>query len=261
MMKPFLLQRFELDETWHKDFISDPDWMAKHRIMESLIPQGVQTILDVGCGNGVQAKLLSSSYKVVGMDASETALRQAAISSVRGLSHRLPFATKSFDLVWSSQMLEHLPNHTLKLTIEEMQRVAREWIILSVPYKENLHFRQCRCHNCHRTFHVYGHLQRFDLTRLRHIMQPFLLQSWAFCGAEAKQYHSVLLFLKQNLGREWFSLPDASPICPYCGHAEQEIWHGNRIARWCDRVNQLYVQSRFAPSITPFWIVTLWRAP
>ncbi|MBU1982849.1 class I SAM-dependent methyltransferase, partial [bacterium] len=43
----------------------------------------------------------------------------------------IPFADKSFDLVFSSQVLEHLPNPEGPLA--EYRRVTSKWLLLSVP--------------------------------------------------------------------------------------------------------------------------------
>lgn len=45
----------------------------------------------------------------------------------------IPFASKSFDIVYGFEVLEHLPFVVLDACILEMKRVARERIILSVP--------------------------------------------------------------------------------------------------------------------------------
>jgi SAM-dependent methyltransferase len=254
-----LHQRFEQDEVWDQGYDDDPEWMGKHRIMEAMMPRDVRSILDVGCGNGAQAELLSQSYSVTGIDGSATALRRVRVPCIRSRAQALPVASRSFDVVWSSQLLEHLPDDALAWTVAEMQRVARSWLLISVPHRENLRFRRCRCHACGELFHIYGHLQSFDQAKLRRLMKPARLHAWSFCGPSAQVYVPVLLWFRQALGRKWFSYPPASPVCPYCGHLEREVWEGNRIARWCDGLNECHLSYR--RSLQTRWMVTLWKPP
>lgn len=254
------LNRFELHQAWEREYESDPAWMIKHRIMEAMLPNNIRSVLDVGCGNGAQARLLANKYSIVALDASQTALHYAPSPRLRAWSQNLPFASDSFDVLWSSEMLEHLPDELLNLAVVEMKRVVRDWILISVPYREPLRYRLCRCHHCQFEFHVYGHLQTFDLPKLKRLFAPFTLKAWSVCGEANKNYHPGLLFIRQKFGRRWFSLPSAFPICPACGHKEQEIWYGNRLSYWCDRANELY-QSIFTVDTQPYWVITLWQNP
>lgn len=251
------LQRFEQAEVWQQGYEDNPEWVAKHRIMEAMLPRGAKNILDVGCGNGSQGRLLSRHYSVTGIDRSEMALRQTGFTCLQAWSQTLPVAAKSFDAVWASQLLEHLPDSLLVQTVTDMKRTARHWLMVSVPYRENLRFRQCQCHSCRQSFHIYGHVQSFSLAKLQHLLEPCTLQSWAFCGPCDMAYYPVLLWIRQLLGKKWFSYPPAYPICPHCGHLEKEVWYGNRIARFCDRLNTKFRRSR--EPIGARWLISLWR--
>lgn len=45
-----------------------------------------------------------------------------------------PFAQESFDLVLTLDVLEHLPSSKRRLFLEELDRLARRWIILGAPF-------------------------------------------------------------------------------------------------------------------------------
>jgi SAM-dependent methyltransferase len=257
---PSHLARFEQTQVWQNGYEDDPAWREKHRVMEAMLPEEVRSVLDLGCGEGSQALLLASTYRVVGADASGAALRRVTVPSVRAWSQSLPFASQSFDVVWASELLEHLPDEALAPTVAEMQRVAGSWLMISVPFREHLRLRQSRCTTCGGRFHIYGHVQRFDVSRLRREMDPYSLRSWAFCGPPEKRYHPVLLRIRQLLGGKWFCYPPAHPVCPHCGSSEQDVGHGNRIARWCDRLDQS-LQTSSVGLARPRWLVTLWEGP
>ncbi len=91
------------------------------------------TVLDVGCGTGFATEgLLEHVDEVYGIDQSEHQLEKAyakfgkrapPVHFHRGDAERLPFATDTFDVVWSSGSIEYWPNPILAL--REFRRVLK----------------------------------------------------------------------------------------------------------------------------------------
>ncbi len=120
------------------------------RIVQLVVSTGAQNILDAGCGEGFTiqklraAKTLEQS-EIAGIDFSAAALawNQGQQSNLLPAEkhtpltqadvHRLPFPDNSFDLVYSLEVLEHLPDSSLGL--QEMTRVSRDYVLLSVPHE------------------------------------------------------------------------------------------------------------------------------
>jgi 2-polyprenyl-3-methyl-5-hydroxy-6-metoxy-1,4-benzoquinol methylase len=98
-------------------------------------------VLDVGCGEGVVTGWLAETLPaaaVEGVDAGRAALaefrrRNPALTVREGDVYDLPHADASFDLVVSTEMLEHLerPQQALR----EMARVSGGWMVLTVPHE------------------------------------------------------------------------------------------------------------------------------
>ncbi|MEM3432907.1 MAG: class I SAM-dependent methyltransferase [Candidatus Methanomethyliaceae archaeon] len=181
-----LCSRFEQPEIWDIDLMSNAFYGEKFRLMRAMIPAGIRSVTDIGCRNAVQTNALATTYQVVGADRSLEALKRAGARGGRTQvvccsAESLPFPNQSFDLVFSSQLLEHLPSGALQKAIGEMKRVARSWILLSAPFRENLRAQWSYCNRCRRPFHIYGHLQRFDLRRLRGLLRGWEL-CWVHCG-------------------------------------------------------------------------------
>jgi 2-polyprenyl-3-methyl-5-hydroxy-6-metoxy-1,4-benzoquinol methylase len=100
-----------------------------------------QSLLDVGCGEGVLTHRWAQQLgdkRVVGIDLDDPAIhaewarRAAPNLEFRVMkAERLPFADAEFDLATAIEVLEHVPDpgHTL----EEMARVARRHLLVSVP--------------------------------------------------------------------------------------------------------------------------------
>ena len=100
---------------------------------------GAQNVLDVGCGEGIVYRAMRErgyNGAWTGFDFSEEAVRFARQASPeanwrQASAHEIPFPDKSFDLIFSSQVFEHLPNPAKPL--EECARMAQKWMLLSVP--------------------------------------------------------------------------------------------------------------------------------
>lgn len=97
-------------------------------------------ILDLGCGNGISARLLNQAgFDVVGTDISPLFLEDARAWENPKLRYRicdvmeLPFESESFDVICSNELIEHLPDVQTALT--EMVRVVGNGgrIVLSGP--------------------------------------------------------------------------------------------------------------------------------
>jgi 2-polyprenyl-3-methyl-5-hydroxy-6-metoxy-1,4-benzoquinol methylase len=101
-----------------------------------------QSILDVGCGEGVLTSRWADRVgggRIVGIDLDDQELRaewerrrRANLEfRVADVAAPLPFADGEFDLVAAIELLEHVPEP--EATLAEMTRVARRWLLVSVP--------------------------------------------------------------------------------------------------------------------------------
>jgi len=91
-----------------------------HYIYES------DSILDVGCGTGLMLSRLKAKKKT-GIDASAKLLTQTkreGIKLMRGDAEKLPFRNRTFDVVYSVNLLEHT-GHPERV-ISEAERVLKE---------------------------------------------------------------------------------------------------------------------------------------
>ena len=100
-----------------------------------------ESVLDVGCGEGVLTVQWADRLgdgRVVGIDLDDPKLRAEWEMRVRpNLEFRpeeatsLSFADDEFDMATAIEVLEHVPEP--EATVAEMARVARRWLLVSVP--------------------------------------------------------------------------------------------------------------------------------
>jgi len=90
-----------------------------------------------------------------------------------GYIESVPFSKNFFDVVVVSELLEHLSNDSLSLAILEIKRILKPGGILigSVPARETLDNLNVFCPNCGSHFHVWGHQQSFDISRMKAVLK------------------------------------------------------------------------------------------
>ncbi len=135
------------DQIWEKRFASPfPIRRYAHTTQYEAILAHVkagESVLDSGCGEGVIPIMLAKrGIASTGSDLSrpniEHANQLAKSQGVESLTtfleadaERLPFADRSFDVVISSHVLEHLPD--FDQGFRELCRVARKRVIVALP--------------------------------------------------------------------------------------------------------------------------------
>jgi 2-polyprenyl-3-methyl-5-hydroxy-6-metoxy-1,4-benzoquinol methylase len=99
------------------------------------------SILDVGCGEGVLTEQWADKLgggRIVGIDLDDPKLKAEWDKRQRAnLEYRvedatnLSFADDEFDMAAAIEVLEHVPDP--ERTVAEMARVAKTWLLVSVP--------------------------------------------------------------------------------------------------------------------------------
>lgn len=119
--------------------LSVPDLRLRRDFLSSEVC-GVDRALDLGCGAGAFTAILAATCaSVVGVDVAEAALRRAR-EAHPGLDFRLapldgdlPLADSSFDVVWASEVIEHVSDTARWLS--EVRRVLapRGRLLVTTP--------------------------------------------------------------------------------------------------------------------------------
>jgi ubiquinone/menaquinone biosynthesis C-methylase UbiE len=215
------MEYYEIEDFWN----GEPSEIDLERIKKvtELIPPDVTSILDAGCGNGIFVNYLishtSKFSRVHAVDRSNTALKFVKVEKTHASIERLPFRDNEFDLVTCLEVIEHLPKTIYKKSLNELTRVSRKYVIISVPYKQNLEIGQISCPSCCTKFNPDLHLHSFDTVKLKNILNEY--------GFKCKKIEPICRrerYLIISAFIEWSSKYKANNnawkfdiVCPVCG--------------------------------------------
>lgn len=104
------------------------------------------TVLDVGCARGDGCLYFKSQRKnPQGCDVATAAVQatkklgfQAEVASAT----KLPYADRTFDMVFSSDVVEHIEEDDIPHAVGEMLRVSKEWVALQIATRKTKHASQ-----------------------------------------------------------------------------------------------------------------------
>lgn len=91
-------------------------------------------VLEVGCGRGYLAELMSKNNDVTACDIvipKKVLAKKSKVNYVKGNVQNLPFKDSSFDYVVCTHTLEHVQD--LAGAIKELHRIAKDGVIIVVP--------------------------------------------------------------------------------------------------------------------------------
>jgi ubiquinone/menaquinone biosynthesis C-methylase UbiE len=221
-MNSFEKEYYEHEGFWEGDMLHDENNAKRIRETSAMIPASVKSLLDVGCGNGVFVNYLSEAkpeLKLMAVDRSEAALKFVRSDKAVGDINQLSFADRSFDCVSCLEVIEHLPSNIYKQSLNELARVAGEYVIISVPFEEKLEESFNQCPSCKSIFSYEMHLRRYTDEIMQHLLDEFGFKCIQLKkeGPEVKykgHYTFRKIFYKKQF-RRWLS-----PICPMCGYKE-----------------------------------------
>ena len=168
-------------------------------------------VLDLGCADGRIIDRINSDYKI-GIDIVIKLLRNVTTKVYASNISDLPFDDNSFDVVISTEVLEHLDDKTFHKALKEMNRVSSKHIVISVPYREQLIQLLTHCSNCKRIYHAFLHKKSFSDNDFVEMFPDFKIVT-SFKYGTTSNIPKFLLKLKYITGSYFVG---ESSICPYC---------------------------------------------
>jgi SAM-dependent methyltransferase len=235
---------YEQEDIWGGEL--DARNLARVEATIRELPRGNYSVLDLGCGDGRLTNQLLALYpSVVGVDISSVALRHVEARKLIASGVYIPFADHIFDIVLTTELLEHLPPDAYRMALGELKRVARKWILVGVPWKEQLSIGQARCARCKIQFHANYHWRSFDQRKLDKLLRPqFHMVMCTHVGGDQAYYVGWLLWVNRKVGGIWTRTP--ATVCPSCGTPLYPGGYPERhaIRNFCDSRNETAKSAR-----------------
>lgn len=195
----------------------------------SLLPEEGCSVLDIGARDGFISKLLTSHFTMVtALDLEQPSIEHKKIQCVKGDITALNFADASFNLVFCAEVLEHIPTHLLKTACRELSRVSKEYVLIGVPYKQDIRVGRSTCGNCGKINPPWGHVNRFDENRLSELFPAFTIVKQSFVGETVAQTNLLSCALMDMAGNPYGTYSQEEP-CIHCGirltrPPERKLW-------------------------------------
>jgi protein-L-isoaspartate O-methyltransferase len=166
-------------------------------LIDALSRLDFHAVLDVGCAEGYFMNVIRERFgaEVWGVDISTAALAKAhalyGLTVAGADATRLPFADASFDLVYSTEVIEHVLEPEAMLA--ELRRVSRGTVIVTTPVSQ-----RADEHEPDYALEAEGHVNNFDPATVRRIFGPEATLGSFRCNATLALVASVGRYLPQG---------------------------------------------------------------
>lgn len=259
----FEKEYYESEEFWKEGMIEDPFNQGRIDKTLRLIPTSIESLVDIGCGNGrllSQLHELRPNLKLLGVDRSHAALKYVPVEKIEADILSSGLGDSTYDCVTCCEVIEHLPGDVFSKTLGELTRISSKYVLISVPYMEDLAKDQEQCPQCKSQFNSNLHVRSFSDKDMIELLDQygFRNKSIQYAGEMIRSKGSQFFRRKVQKGFDM-------PICPICGYKNKEY----KIVPYNSRVNTyktsiirkgLNIMKQIWPKNRSFyWIIALYE--
>lgn len=227
----------------------------------ALLPDDCRgSVLDIGARDGWFSSLLAKKFdQVTALDLEKPSIIHPKIRCVKGDATDLDFDSGKFDLVFCAEVLEHIPPEHLQKSCTELERVANRYILIGVPFKQDIRICRTKCYTCGKRNPPWGHVNSFDELKLKELFPHCDAKKISFVGEESKCTNSFSVLLLDLAGNPDGPYYQGEP-CIHCGAKLIEPPKLNILQKVATRVafSMIDKQQRFHRS-HPKWIHILFE--
>jgi len=183
----------------------------------AMIPRIGESVLEIGTRDGYIAKQLTGLFKVVvALDLKNPKVDHPAVTSVEGDVTSLQFSDNEFDSVVCSEVLEHLDPAQVQKACDEIVRVAKQHVIVGVPFEQDIRIGRTACSACGGINPPFGHRNEFSRTKLERLFSKLVTEKADLVGRERKMRTNWLSVKLMDLAGNPFGTYAQLEKCLYC---------------------------------------------
>lgn len=176
-----------------------------------------KSALDIGARDGHFSLLLTTLFdEVTALDLEKPTISHSRVTCVQGDITKLDFDDNNFDLIFCAEVLEHIPPHLLQKATSELSRVSREFLLIGVPYKQDIRAGRTTCYSCGRKNPPWGHVNSFDELRLTNLFPLYTVKKISFVGEAGAPTNFMSAFFMDLAGNPYGTY-NQEEKCVHCG--------------------------------------------
>jgi SAM-dependent methyltransferase len=189
--------------------------MARTQDLLAMVPKNLSTVLDIGARDGHFSRLLTEHFEsVTALDLTFPEFDFKGVRPMQGDVTNLQFPENNFDVVFCAEVLEHVP--ALQKACSEIARVARQAVVIGVPYRQDIRLDRTTCNHCGKTNPPWGHVNTFDDNKVSNLFPGCSLIKTSFVGRTSDQTNPLSTWLMDLAGNPWGVYEQDEP-CVHCG--------------------------------------------
>jgi rubredoxin len=161
-------------------------------------------------------------------------------------------------MVFSSEIREHQEDEVFTKAISEMKRLAKQYIIITVPNDENPDKLSMQCPSCGFIYNSPNHLKSFQVQDFEQLFPEYKLISSLRFGKKVRYYNKSILRAKMRISPAqswipyyWMPQEKRKTICPKCEFEFINPYRFNPLATAMDLTNLLISPKK------PYWLFVL----
>jgi Methyltransferase domain len=190
---------------------------ARVASLMELLPADLNSALDVGARDGFISRLLADRFaSVTALDLEQPSIEHEKVICVKGDITGLSFPDGKFDLVFCAEVLEHIPQHLLAKACDELVRVSNRYLVIGVPFKQDIRVGRTTCAACGKENPPWGHVNSFDEKRLQSLFKTCSFVKTSYIGSTNSQTNWCSTLLMDLSGNPYGTYDQDEP-CVHCG--------------------------------------------
>ncbi|MFT4103558.1 MAG: class I SAM-dependent methyltransferase [Burkholderiaceae bacterium] len=173
--------------------------------------------MDIGARDGHFSVLMAERIaQIVALDLTPPRIAHPGVCCVAGNATALPFPDRQFDVVFCAEVLEHIPEPALQTACREISRVSAKHVLIGVPNEQDIRVGRCTCPSCGKPSPPWGHVNSFDLQRLRDLFPELEIESESYVGERREATNDLSTWLMDLAGNPYGTYGQDEP-CMHCG--------------------------------------------